>query len=124
MKNRKEIYNRIDGCRYLIDNYVSLKDEELNLALLCVGYLSLPEFDADIEQSEIDSYIPTGSYGFLDYAYAYWSRHVERSFTLQDKMESLDDLVEAITVFFGMHWIEPETRIVVPKNLLQRMKGL
>lgn len=92
--------------------------------MLCLGYLSLPGFDPDIEPTDIEANIPLGYYGLFDYAYAYWARHFERSITTQKSDESLHELAEAIGVFIDMHWIEPRAKVLVPKSTLERLSTL
>ena len=99
---------------------------ERSLALLCVGYLSLPGFDQDIHHSDIRALVFQGYYCFLEYAFAYWGRHVERTILSQKNNgeEANCELAEAIEVFIDMHWIEPPNMIPTPKSILDTTRNL
>ncbi|KAF2036244.1 hypothetical protein EK21DRAFT_52772 [Setomelanomma holmii] len=110
--------------RYLVDqDFIDVGSGELTLAMLCVGYLSFPGFDPAIHSSEVCDFAPSGYYGFLDYAYAYWSRHMDAHLRLQKASNGLDELFEAAEVFVDMHGIAPQTKIVVPKSFSERWKA-
>jgi hypothetical protein len=111
--------------RYLVDNkHVNVPSEEFVLASLCVGYLTFPGFEAHVEQSEIRDYLSLGIYGFTEYAYAYWSRHLEKISSIQMSSDKLDELSETVDVFVDMHWIEPQCKVPTPKSILDRMNPL
>src|SRR4051812_30459717 len=98
--------------------------EEFAFTLRCIEYLSLPGFDADLEGSAIVRHARQGYYAFLDYAYAYWARHLENSITFANAENDVQELEESLGLFVDMHWTEPKTRISVPKSTLDCLKAL
>lgn len=94
------------------------------MATICVSYLSFPGFDVDIAVTDIETLIQSGYYGFSDYAYAYWSRHLDVCLRMENSKESLREICEALEGFLESHWVEPQTRTVVPKSFLERWKQL
>jgi hypothetical protein len=110
--------------RYLIDKkFVDVATQELDLALLCVGYLSFPGFDPSIDLAETLRNLQQGYYGFSDYAFAYWARHVERTALFLKDERALQDLVEAVSLFIEVHWSEPRSRLSIPKSTLERLEA-
>jgi DNA-directed RNA polymerase subunit RPC12/RpoP len=111
--------------RYLVDHkVVDVGAGELDLALLCIGYLSFPGFDIDNDDTEVLIFVPLGYYGFLEYAYVYWSRHLDACLRLQISKDILEEVCEATEVFIDMHWIEPQTRTIVRKPFIDRWRPL
>ncbi|PVH98773.1 hypothetical protein DM02DRAFT_673149 [Periconia macrospinosa] len=111
--------------RYLVDEQiVDSATEEISLTLLTVGYLSMPCFDADNSKEDIQTLISLGYYGFLDYAYAYWSRHLEKSLSSPQPEHMISELTEALQIFMEFNWIEPQSKINVPKSLEDLLKPL
>ncbi|CAI6242163.1 unnamed protein product [Periconia digitata] len=111
--------------RYLVDEQIiDLAVEEMSLTLLSIGYLSMQCFDSSTSDDEVNLFISLGYYGFLDYAYAYWSRHLEKSLSLGQPQESISELTEAIQQFVEYNWIEPTSKLNVPKSLYDHLKPL
>ncbi|KAF1956409.1 hypothetical protein CC80DRAFT_446319 [Byssothecium circinans] len=111
--------------RYLVEkNVVDIAAEELSLTLLCLGYLKFPCFDADDGLSDIGLYIELGYCGFFNYAYAYWCRHVEKTLSMKQAAEGLQELSEVIELFIDMYWKRPQTAPVIniPKYITDRLK--
>jgi hypothetical protein len=106
------------------NKHVDVSSEEFILTSLCVGYLTFPGFEAHVEQSEIRDYLSLGYYGFTEYAYAYWSRHLEKTTSVQVSPDKLNELSEDVDVFVDMHWIEPQCKVPIPKSILERLKPL
>ncbi|KAI1682859.1 hypothetical protein KJE20_07591 [Pyrenophora tritici-repentis] len=111
---------------YLIDKHcVDLGSGEAALALLCLGYLVFEGFDVEYDELDISERVPSGYYGFLDYAYAYWSRHVDAYLRVHDTNEStLREVSESAEVFMDMYWTQPQTKTVVPKSFFARWELL
>lgn len=103
---------------------VDLAAVELDLALLCIGYLSLPDFDTELEPPQIRHGLVRGVYSFFDYAYGYWGRHIERSVVTLKSNESLHEIAEAVGVFIDMHWTEPQIQVSPPKLIKETLKAL
>jgi hypothetical protein len=92
--------------RYLIDNKnIDQQEEERQLALLCLRYLTFDCFNALSSLEDISRFVMDGSYSFLDYAGLHWNHHLETS--LQSlKIEDLDcssELGIALNEFFEMY---------------------
>jgi uncharacterized C2H2 Zn-finger protein len=94
------------------------------LALLCISYLGFEGFDLSDDDMDLSDYVPSGYYGFMDYAYAYWSRHLDACLRLQQSKDALVDLSEVAEVFIDLHWTQPQTKTVIPKSFLGRWELL
>lgn len=94
------------------------------MASLCVEYLTLQCFDPNCPQQDLEIYVLSGQYGFLDYAYAYWSRHLEGTLADQQVPEAPQELLEAVSLFVELHWSSPDMEVSVPRFLKQRLKSL
>ncbi|KAF2661287.1 hypothetical protein K491DRAFT_748233 [Lophiostoma macrostomum CBS 122681] len=113
--------------RYLTDKeHVNIASTERSLALLCVGYLSLPGFDQVIPHSVIRARVFQGYYCFLEYAFAYWGQHVERAALSRKSNDEKEDceLAEAVDVFIDMHWTEPQIVIPTPRSIMDALRIL
>ncbi|KAH7090600.1 hypothetical protein FB567DRAFT_438198 [Paraphoma chrysanthemicola] len=111
--------------RYLVDEkVVNVEAGELELANLCVSYLAFPCFEPNNGDAELEVFAPLGHYGFLDYAYALWSRHLDACLRLPDLKDSLQELREATEVFIETHWTEPDVKPTVRKPFIERWKPL
>jgi hypothetical protein len=111
--------------RYLVEQkVVNVENGELELALLCVSYLTFPGFEADSEEAELLIFVPLGYYGFIDYAFAYWSRHLDACLRLQALKDSLQEVGEATEAFVEMHWTEPLVKAKVRKPFIERWRPL
>lgn len=112
-------------CRYLLDkNLVNLGSGEGNLVLLCISYLCFEGFDVEDDNRSVPDYIPSGYYGFMDYAYAYWARHLDAFLRVQESKDALEEISEAAEVFIDMYWAQPRTKSVPPKSFLARWEAL
>jgi len=114
--------------RYLICNnrWINSAAEELRIAKLCIGYLSLPGFEADLESCTIEANLLDGYYAFLDYALVYWCRHLEKALAAIPTPTggTVADLSEAIEVFLDLHWMEPNAEPTVYKCLRKNLQVL
>lgn len=93
------------------------------MALLCISYLSFDGFDGT-DNVAISAFVPSGYYGFLDYAYAYWSSHLDSCVRNQLSKDTIEEISETATVFVEMHWVGHSTRAIVPKSFLTRWSVL
>lgn len=111
--------------RYLLDkNLVNLGSGEGNLGLLCIRYLCFEGFNVEDDNLSVPDYIPSGYYGFMDYAYAYWARHLDAFLRVQEPKDALDEISEAAEVFIDMYWAQPRTKSIPPKSFLARWEAL
>jgi hypothetical protein len=109
----------------LVDHhFVNLTAGETALALLCISYLGFEGFDLSNDDIDLSDYVPSGYYGFMDYAYAYWSRHLDACLRLQQCKDTIADLSEVAEVFIDLHWTQPQTKTVIPKSFLARWELL
>jgi uncharacterized Zn-finger protein len=76
----------------------------------------------EVKSSEIRSNLRCGYYGFFEYAYAYWARHLERSAATQTSDDCIQELIEAVGVFIELHWTEPHERTPTPRSILEILK--
>ncbi|EMD69111.1 hypothetical protein COCSADRAFT_130498 [Bipolaris sorokiniana ND90Pr] len=111
--------------KYLLDkNLVNLGSGEGNLGLLCIRYLCFEGFNVEDDNLSVPDYIPSGYYGFMDYAYAYWARHLDAFLRVQEPKDALDEISEAAEVFIDMYWAQPRTKSIPPKSFLARWEAL
>ena len=116
--------------RYLIDNRkVNLTAQELRIANLCISYLNLlgsedePEWLED-GSANIDAKVRSGYYAFLDYAIAYWCRHLEAAAAnISEGDDNFRELSESVDVFLQLHWIDSKSEIVIPRGLRNRLQA-
>ncbi|KAF2848794.1 hypothetical protein T440DRAFT_490948 [Plenodomus tracheiphilus IPT5] len=105
---------------YLVDKKVVDKGSgETSLALLCIGYLSFEGFDHN-DDVDFAEFVPSGYYGFLDYAYAYWSYHLDACLRTRPSKDVVREISEAASVLIDMQWVDPPTRTKVAPSLLKR----
>jgi DNA-directed RNA polymerase subunit RPC12/RpoP len=103
---------------------VDLAVQEPSLTLLCVGYLCFPCFDIANRQDAIQLYLSRGHYGLLDYAYAYWSRHLDKALSVQPTEDTINEMVESVSLFVDMYWNNLEVSVSVPRSLMNRLQPL
>jgi hypothetical protein len=91
---------------------------------LCVSYLGFERFDLSNDDIDTSDYVPSGYYGFMDDAYAYWPRHLDAFLRLHQSKDALVELSEVAEVFIDLHWVQPQTKMVIPKSFLARWELL
>lgn len=99
----------------------------LSLASLSIDYLNMSGFRIDCSVDK--SLIPTGFYGFMDYAVASWLRHVEKGVDGKSENDQNEPgiigLTESLEVFLNIHFVPTvyETRLQpVSKGNERRLK--
>ena len=103
--------------------------EEINLANLCIAYLNFPGFFTQY----IDEHVLTGYYAFMDYAMAYWVRHMEAGIIKFEEeeeestaeVEAMKVFTESLECFLDRHWASPTAPLSVSnrnRNRLQRFR--
>lgn len=104
------------------EKHVIVPTWEIKLATLCIDYLNLPGFD----EQNMHEHILSGYYGFMDYAIAFWVRHLEAGMIgIEEEEEELKFFLESLECFLGKHWANPTARLLVSeknRNRLQRFK--
>ncbi|KAF2680111.1 hypothetical protein K458DRAFT_393383 [Lentithecium fluviatile CBS 122367] len=110
---------------YLVENnLVDMAFAERSIVSLSVGYLSFPSFEVYLQADELELYLSLGYYGLLDYAYANWSRHVDKMLSLRHPDDALQEVAEALSIFADMYWSPPGTKVSVPKSVIDRLKPI
>lgn len=102
---------------------------ELDLAVMCLTYLSTPEFEADLVQPMIEEGILEGFYAFSDYAVPFWGLHVERAISQGNQKLSSENhehgaLLGCLEDFFSVHWMPSKIEAAIPKTLRQVLMSL
>jgi uncharacterized C2H2 Zn-finger protein len=83
-------------------------------------HLGFEGFDLSNDAMDITDYVPSGYYAFMDYAYAYWSRHLDACLRLQQSKDALVELSEVAELFIDLHWVQPQTKAIIPKTFSAR----
>jgi C2H2 type zinc finger protein len=118
--------------RYLINRHdICPPSIDCDLAILCLVYLTLPEFTSQISDIDIEQAILRGTYAFLEYASSFWGLHIESG------LQKLDDVVESqypnitllrecLGTFLEQHWNPSATLEAknVPSALCGRLRLL
>jgi hypothetical protein len=97
-------------CRYLINKgYICTAKVESDLAILCLAYLSLLEFETSIPENGIKEALLREFYAFSDYAISFWGLHVEAGISKMDKdnpneQEHFGLLTECLDVILSLQW--------------------
>lgn len=112
---------------YLIESgIVNVCQEELKMASLCVGYLSLPGFWGLLSDFSIKELLNDGYYAFLDYAACHWTSHVQAG--LSSRID--EGIVNALTVplhqFLTIHYRDSDEHIGIlddTRRVLQRLES-
>lgn len=109
--------------QYLIKHkHVELELAELDIAQMCLTYLSFLPCVAGQDLEAIANRFREGYYSFLDYAIACWSLH------LQEAAPKLEDsglkarLGEDLEVFLQLHWSKAAADITPAKPIAERLK--
>ena len=110
------------------EKHVPIATDEIKLATLCIDYLNLPGFcTQNVEQLILEGY-----YAFMDYAIAFWLRHLEAG-TIKSEEEDDDEgvgagnetwtmFMESLEIFLDKHWASPKTPLLVSKRNSDRLQ--
>jgi uncharacterized Zn-finger protein len=106
------------------ENYVTVPTQEIELSSLCIDYLNLPGFYAQ----NINELIFTGYYAFMDYAIAFWLRHLEAGIIgfedFEDEIaeeETMGVFSESLGCFLDRHWASPKSFLHVSTRNSDRL---
>jgi len=109
------------------EKHVPIPTDEIKLATLCIDYLNLPGFCTQ----NIEELILEGYYAFMDYAIAFWLRHLEagtiKSEEEDDKSagagnETWTMFMESLEIFLDKHWASPKSPLLVSKRNSDRLQ--
>lgn len=107
----------LSGLRFLIrTNFIDVKQVELKMASLCVGYLALPGFETFLPDESVADLIGTGYYAFLDYAACFWSSHLQEGLKRTIDRKEAMMLIEVLSKFLESHYRHPAKEINIPSS--------
>lgn len=113
---------------YLIQSeYVQLLQVHRSLAILSMGYLSMPQVSASMSHDEISAELLNGVYAFLDYSSACWAFHLQAGIPKKSpeaENQELRELAETLETFADIHESPNSKAIAVPKPLQQALAKL
>lgn len=88
---------------------------------LCVDYLNMPSFRQDTP--DLATFVLEGYYGFMDYAVAYWVRHVEEAVSVAEEGDAMiKDLAESLTGLLDLHFTAPMKHLPVSQGNKERLQ--
>lgn len=96
------------------------------MAIRCIVYLSMPEFEVSKATGEIEKAILQGSYAFTEYAACFWAVHLEIAIVEMTTRVSdrLEELVECLGAFLDMHWADTARSYTVSNTLQENLSVL
>lgn len=101
--------------------HIDLSSGELALANLSVDYLNMPCFRQDTP--DLTALVLGGYYGFMDYAIAYWVRHVEEAAVGAHEGDAMiQDLAESLTVLLDVHFTVPAKQLHISEGNKKRLQ--
>jgi hypothetical protein len=94
---------------YLIQSKtVDEGDEEKQMSLLCLNYLSFDSLNPDVTAGTLKKHLMDGDYAFLEYASLHWNHHLESAIKFL-KPDGLLQLSVALNDFFDFYGPESST---------------
>lgn len=118
--------NFLPPLSHLIDmKLVDVAIEDINLATLCVQYLTFDCFDIGLSDDQIRRFMFNGDYSFQDYAAVYWIQHVEDSGQQIANYESDDfgKLIGHLRKLLDKHWGDLEMDPAAPPAIRKRFRA-
>ncbi|KAI1749840.1 hypothetical protein F4782DRAFT_511720 [Xylaria castorea] len=93
---------RVYLCKHLID----FRKVNYSLAIVSIGYLTLPQLDMDGQEVDgsVYSNLVNGTYSFYDYASACWAMHLQEGMSELKPGTELTQLLESLETFIEVHW--------------------
>ncbi|KAI0971965.1 hypothetical protein F4678DRAFT_430685 [Xylaria arbuscula] len=91
---------------YLLNHLIDFREANYSLAMVSIGYLSLPQMgmkDQTVDE-DIHLHLINGIYAFYDYASACWAMHLQDGIINLKVGSELAQLLEALEVFIEVHW--------------------
>ncbi|KAI0861632.1 hypothetical protein F4860DRAFT_475705 [Xylaria cubensis] len=105
---------------YLYKHLIDFREVNYSLAIVSIGYLTLPQLD--IDRQEVDesySNLVNGTYSFYDYASACWAMHLQDGISELKPSAELTQLLESLEIFIDIHW----SRTHKPLQDLKRVRS-
>lgn len=119
-----ELYQNVNA-KHLSDRYlvetkiVQVEDVDYSLSMLCLAYLSFPQFDPRRNDDDIAVDIQSGSHAFYDYASACWAMHLQSGIPETESGDRLGQLRETLETFVESHW----SSSAKPLQISQKVEG-
>ncbi|KAJ2988150.1 hypothetical protein NUW58_g4128 [Xylaria curta] len=91
---------------YLYKHVINFREVNYSLAIVSIGYLTLPQLDIHEQQAEGYVYVNlvNGTYSFYDYASACWAMHLQDGLSGLTMSNDLTQLLETLETFIELHW--------------------
>jgi hypothetical protein len=90
--------------RYLSQKFIDLHEANYSMAMLSLGYLTLPQVDIERDEFDIRSDLLSGTHSFYDYASACWEMHLQDYISKLKEEDELTQLQETLETFVECHW--------------------
>jgi hypothetical protein len=107
-----------------VSGTVNIQTEELKMASLCVGYLSLPGFNSFLGDDSVRQLLQHGYYAFLDYASCYWVAHIKAGVASGMDKTSARSLANLLQSFLSTHHRNNRQLINIPEEIRQQFDCL
>ncbi|KAI0438618.1 hypothetical protein F4803DRAFT_534503 [Xylaria telfairii] len=88
---------------YLCKHIIDFHGAHYSLAIVSIGYLTLPQLDEDAGESVYTNLV-NGTYSFYDYASACWAMHLQEAVSALKPDTELTQLLESLETFIDVHW--------------------
>ncbi|GAW20388.1 hypothetical protein ANO14919_098940 [Xylariales sp. No.14919] len=91
---------------YLVKHVINFREINYSLAILSIGYLTLPQMDINEQKVKEDvcDNLASGIYSFYDYASACWAMHLQEGISGLEISTELAHLLETLETFIELHW--------------------
>jgi len=103
-----------------------MPEVELDMATLCIVYLSMPAFEIDKSPKDVERAFLQGVYSFVDYAVCFWALHLESATSDLGKEDPdrLSEVSECLEAFLDLHWVDEGKTEVVSNTLRDHLDNL
>ncbi|KAJ8132836.1 hypothetical protein O1611_g785 [Lasiodiplodia mahajangana] len=91
---------------YICRNIIKSRETNYSLAIVCLGYLTMPQLDIKGLKTDGDVAVnvANGTYCFYDYASACWAMHLQEGISGLQTGSELSQLLEILETFMELHW--------------------
>jgi hypothetical protein len=96
---------------------VQADDINYSLSMLCLAYLSFPQFDLRRNDDEIAVDVRNGSHAFYDYASACWAMHLQSGIPETGSGDRLNQLQETLETFVESHRSSSAKPLQISQNI-------
>ncbi|TGJ85994.1 hypothetical protein E0Z10_g2737 [Xylaria hypoxylon] len=104
--NTVELVHETRGSNYLRKHVIDFREVHYSLAMVSIGYLTLPQLDMAGQKADEDVHLNLvkGTYSFHDYASACWAMHLQEGISELKVGGELTQLLETLETFIELHW--------------------